>query len=146
MAGIPGASSHDLVTRSRFSRQKDQKARFKPESNFILEPKNKVTILNDFRVFEKPLHFCLWNIGTRLTQAALDPKGVGVAKLMISARLSGFGEVESCPMEAMDKGEAPFIPAERLPGGEMFGLIWVYWPSGGFPLVLRFAVERICWA
>ncbi|CAE7235884.1 unnamed protein product [Symbiodinium sp. CCMP2592] len=53
----------------------------------------------------------------------LDPKGVGVAALLLSVG-GGFGDVES-PLPALEKGDVAFIPADRLPGtSEVLQLIW----------------------
>eukprot|EP00434_Breviolum_minutum_P000068 symbB.v1.2.000059.t1/scaffold2.1/size812218/13 len=53
--------------------------------------------------------------------AALDQRGLGVAKLILAARRLGA----ACPVMAMEKGEAPFIPAERLPGlPQALQLLW----------------------
>ncbi|CAE7258544.1 unnamed protein product [Symbiodinium natans] len=48
--------------------------------------------------------------------AALDPRGVGVARLIIAARLRDGRDIASCPLQAMNQGDAPFIPPEWLPG------------------------------
>lgn len=57
--------------------------------------------------------------------AALDPKGVGVARLIIAARLRDGRNISSCPLQAMDQGDAPFIPAEWLPGiPQALQLLW----------------------
>ena len=58
--------------------------------------------------------------------APLDPKGVGVARLIIAARLrAGRDVTTSCPLQAMDQGDAPFIPPERLPGiPQALQLLW----------------------
>lgn len=45
--------------------------------------------------------------------APLDCKGVGVAKLIASARLKRRRGEEN-PLNAIEKGEVPFVPAERL--------------------------------
>ncbi|CAE7680469.1 nodB [Symbiodinium sp. CCMP2456] len=59
----------------------------------------------------------------RCSSGILDPKGVGVAALLLSAR-RGFGDVES-PLPALDKGDVAFIPADRLPGtSQALQLIW----------------------
>ncbi|CAJ1437242.1 unnamed protein product [Effrenium voratum] len=61
----------------------------------------------------------------RCSTATLDPKGVGVASLIISARLRYAEGASSCPVTAMEQGEAPFIPPERLPGlPQALQLLW----------------------
>ncbi|CAE7408777.1 unnamed protein product [Symbiodinium necroappetens] len=59
----------------------------------------------------------------RCSSGILDPKGVGVAALLLSAR-RGFGDVESS-LPALEKGDVAFIPADRLPGtSQALQLIW----------------------
>lgn len=55
--------------------------------------------------------------------AALDQKGVGVARLLLAARLTDLSD--ACPVTAMESGAVPFIPAERLPGvPQALQLLW----------------------
>lgn len=56
--------------------------------------------------------------------AALDQKGVGVARVLLQARLTGQAS-SACPVTAMETGAVPFIPAERLPGvSQALQLLW----------------------
>ena len=55
--------------------------------------------------------------------AILDPKGLGMARLIISAK-RGFSQIE-CAATALEQGEVAFIPPERLPGAtQAVQLIW----------------------
>ncbi|CAE7760664.1 unnamed protein product [Symbiodinium pilosum] len=57
--------------------------------------------------------------------APLDPKGVGVARLIIAARLRDGRDITTCPLQAMNQGDAPFIPPDWLPGiPQALQLLW----------------------
>ena len=69
------------------------------------------------------------------TTAVLDLRGVGVAKLLVSAK-AGFDQVEESPLAAMEHGDVPFIPPERFPG--VPGALQLVWDKIAFRSSISF--------
>mmetsp|Transcript_48408 Transcript_48408/g.90705 ORF Transcript_48408/g.90705 Transcript_48408/m.90705 type:complete len:398 (-) Transcript_48408:166-1359(-) len=73
--------------------------------------------------------------------APLDPKGAGVARLILAAK--GNSDM-ACPIQAIDSGEAPFIPPDRLPGiPQALQLVWD--KIGSRTAVSWFGVDALCY-
>ena len=60
---------------------------------------------------------------TKCSTAVSDPKGIGVAKLILFSRRCGHDD----PKVAIENGQIPFIPPERLPG--VSKAIQLFWDS-----------------
>ena len=62
---------------------------------------------------------------TKCSTAVSDPKGIGVAKLILFSRGQRCGHDD--PKVAIENGQIPFIPPERLPGVSQ--AIQLFWDS-----------------